>query len=61
MIEWRRTDIVVILKKKKECKIIDIAVPGDARIGLKETEKMEKYELKGEIRKICAMKKVEFQ
>ena len=51
----------MILKKKKECKIIDIAVPGDARIGLKETEKMEKYELKGEIRKICAMKKVEFQ
>ena len=40
--------------------IIDIAVPGDCRIGIKETEKVEKYdELKREIRKIWAMKKVE--
>jgi hypothetical protein len=52
--------IVVVLKKEKECKIIDIAVPGDCRIGIKETEKVEKYEeLKREIRKIWAMKKVE--
>ncbi|CAB4027853.1 Hypothetical predicted protein [Paramuricea clavata] len=43
-IECRRPDIVVVLKKEKECKIIDIAVPGDCRIGIKETEKVEKYE-----------------
>ena len=60
VIECRRPDIVVVLKKEKECKIIDIAVPGDCRIGIKETEKVEKYEeLKREIRKIWAMKKVE--
>ncbi|CAB4031495.1 Hypothetical predicted protein, partial [Paramuricea clavata] len=29
----------VVLKKEKECKIIDIAVPGDCKIGIKETEK----------------------
>ncbi|CAB4008758.1 Hypothetical predicted protein [Paramuricea clavata] len=39
VIECRRPDIVVVLKKEKECKIIDIAVPGDCRIGIKETEK----------------------
>ncbi|CAB3982989.1 Hypothetical predicted protein [Paramuricea clavata] len=33
VIECRRPDIVVVLKKEKECNIIDIAVPGDCRIG----------------------------
>ena len=38
------------IKKKKEYKIIDIAMPGDNRIGEKEIEKMEKYDdLKREI------------
>ena len=51
---------MVVLKKEKECKIIDIAVPGDCRIYEKETEKIEKYdELKREIRKLWTMKKVE--
>ncbi len=60
VIECRRPDIVVVLKKEKECKIIDIAIPGDCRIGIKETEKVEKYdELKREIRKVWAMKKIE--
>ena len=60
MIESRRPDIVVVLKKEKECKIIDIAVPGNYRIFEKETEKIEKYdELKREIRKLWTMKKVE--
>jgi hypothetical protein len=58
VIECRRPDIVVVLKKEKEYKIIDIAVPEDCRIGIKETEKVEKYEeLKREIRKIWAMKR----
>ena len=60
MIESRRPDIVVVLKKEKEYKIIDIAVPGDCRICEKETERIEKYdELKREIRKLWTMKKVE--
>ena len=59
VIESQRPDIVVVLKKEKECKIIDIAVPGDCRIYEKETEKIEKYELKREIRKLWTMKKVE--
>ena len=48
------------LKKKKECKIKEIAVPRDSRIGEKEIEKMEKYdELKREIKRMWAMKKIE--
>ena len=55
VIECRRPDIVVVLKKGKECKIIDIAIPGNCRTGIQ--EKVEKYdELKREIRKIWAMK-----
>ena len=41
LIECRRPDIVVVLKTKKECKIMDVAVPGDSRAGEKELEKME--------------------
>ena len=44
LIECRRPDIVVVLKKKKDCNIIGITVPRDSRIGEKEIEKMEKYD-----------------
>ena len=43
-IEARRPDIILVRKKKKECVIIDIAVPGDIRTQMKEDEKIEKYE-----------------
>ena len=43
-IEHRRPDIVVIDKEKRECKIIDIAVPGDQNIKVKELEKFTKYQ-----------------
>ena len=60
LIECRRPDIVVVLKKKKECKIIAIAVPRDSRIGEKELEKMEKYDdLKREIKEMWVMRKSE--
>ena len=60
VIECRRPDIVVVLKKKKECKIIDIAVPGDSRIDEKELEKIEKYDdLKRKIKRMWAMRKIE--
>ena len=42
-IEHRRPDIVVIDKEKRECKIIDIAVPGDQNFKVKELEKIIKY------------------
>ena len=42
-IEHRRPGIQVIDKEKKECKIIDIAVPGDQNIKVKKLEKITKY------------------
>ena len=51
---------MVVLKKKKECKIIYIAVPRDSRVGEKELEKMEKYDdLKREIKRMWTMRKIE--
>ena len=59
LIQARRPDIVVVDKKKKEVKLIDIAIPGDSRVKDKEQEKIEKYEqLKEEIARLWNMKKV---
>ena len=41
--EARRPDLILIDKIIEECKIIDVAVPGDTRGGKKEEEKIEKY------------------
>ena len=41
-IEAQILDLVVV-DKKRTCKIIDFAVPGDSRIGEKEKEKIKKY------------------
>ena len=43
VIEVQRRDFVVV-DKKRTCKIIDFAVPGDSRIEEKEKEKIEKYQ-----------------
>ena len=43
-IEQRRPDIVVIDKEKREWKIIDIVVPGDQDIKVKELNKITKYQ-----------------
>ena len=40
---WR-PDWVVVDKKRRTCKIIDFAVPGDSRIEEKEKDKIEKYQ-----------------
>ena len=49
---WR-PDLVVLDKKRRTCKIIDFAPPGDSRIEEKEKEKMEKYQdLRRELQKI---------
>ena len=38
-IETRRSDLIVIVKIEDGCKITDLAVPGDTRIGEKEGKK----------------------
>ena len=53
VIEAQRPDLVVVDKKRRTCKIIDFAVPGDSRIEEKEKEKIEKYQdLRRELQKI---------
>ena len=42
-IETWRPDLILIDKIIEECKIIDVAVPGDTRVVKKEEEKIEKY------------------
>ena len=39
----RRSDLMIINKQKRTCKIVDFAVPADHRIKLKECEKKDKY------------------
>ena len=59
MVEARQPDIVFVYKKKREIKILDVAVPGDGRVKDKELEKTEKYQLlKEEVGRIWGMKKV---
>ena len=43
LIPARRQDLTIINKKKRICKIVDLAVPADHRINLKECEKKDKY------------------
>ena len=51
-IEAQKLDLVVLDKKRRTCKIIDFAVPGDSRIEEKEKEKIEKYQdLRRELQK----------
>ena len=59
LISARRPDLIIINKKKKKkiCKIVDFAVPGDHRIKLKECEKRDKYlDLARELKKQWNMK-----
>ena len=59
MVEARRPDIIFVDKKAREAKIIDIAIPGDARVKDRELEKIEKYHLfREEIGKMWRVKKV---
>ena len=55
--EHRRPDIVVIGKEKRECKIINKAVPGDQNIKVKELEKITKYQdLRLQVQKLWDVK-----
>ena len=54
MQHWcNRADLVPANKRQAACQIINVAVPGDARVELKEKEKIEKYQdLARELRKL---------
>ena len=57
-IQSRRPDIVVVERKTRECKIIDIAVLNDVRVRNKEQEKVEEHQnLRREITTLWRMKK----
>ena len=54
-----RPDIVVVDGCKKEVRIVDIVIPGDARVCEKEIEKIDKYKpLKDEVARLWNMRKV---
>ena len=42
-ISARRSDLIIINKKERTCKIVNFAVPADHRVKLKECEKMDIY------------------
>ena len=59
LIPARRPDLIIINSKKKKriCKIVDLAVPADHRISLKESEKKDKcLDLARELKKMWNMK-----
>ena len=57
LIPARRPDPIIINKRKRNCKIVDFAVPADHRINLKEGEKKDKYlDLAKELKKQWNMK-----
>ena len=56
LISVRRSDLIIIYKKKRICKIVDFAIPADQRIKLKECEKNGKYpNLAWELKKLWNM------
>ena len=52
-LEHKSSDLVEVDKQQAVCRIIDVAVPGDARVELKEKEKIDKYQdLAKELKKL---------
>ena len=43
LISARRTDILIVNKKKRTCRIVEFAVSSDYRVKLKESKKRDKY------------------
>ena len=59
VIQHRRPDIVVLYKNERKCHLIDIAVPGDKRIELKEREKIDNNTVfRQEVKKIWNLSQV---
>ena len=58
-IQDRRPDIVVLYETGKKCHLIDIAVPGDKEIEMKEQENIDNYsKLRQEVEKIWNLSQV---
>ena len=56
-LQARRPDILLHDKSNKICFIIDVAIPGDARVPQKEVEKVEKYnDLRRELQRLWKVK-----
>ena len=43
LISARRPDLVIVNKKERTFQIVDVAVPADHKVNLKESEKRDKY------------------
>ena len=57
LISARRPDLIIIIIKKRICKIVDFAVPAGHRIKLKECVKKDKYfDLAKELKKLWNIK-----
>ena len=57
-IQEKKPDIILLNKKSKEIKIIDITFLGDSRVKDKENKKIERYQLlKDELISLCGLKK----
>ena len=57
LISARRPDLIIILKKKRICKIVDFAVPADHRIKLEKCDKKDQYiDIARELKKLWNMK-----
>ena len=57
VIQARRPDVILIDKEKKECKIIDFAIPYDSWVNAKEMKKTENYQdLAREVQKLWNMR-----
>ena len=58
--ECRKPDIVLVEKEEKKYLTADIDIPDDKNVGVKEEEKIQKYdELKWEIKELWSMKRVD--
>ena len=58
-IQFHRPDIGIVHKCKREVRIVDIAIPVDARVCEKEIEKIDKHKpLKDEVARLWNMRKV---
>ena len=59
VIKERRPDLVIVKKESREAWLIDVAVPGDARVAQKELEKKTKYQdLAIELQRLWDLKNV---
>ena len=57
LIPDRKPNHILIYRKKRICKVVDIAAPSDHRINLKESEKKDKYlDLPRELKNLWNMK-----